>query len=77
MNFRGMRIVLPAVSTSRLSSGPELLSVLPEDHPQRPAILQLFRAHAQGLATVQDGSGLWHQMLDRPDTFLEESCTAM
>jgi rhamnogalacturonyl hydrolase YesR len=55
----------------------ELLSVMPEDHPQRAAILKLYRAHAQGLATLQAGSGLWHQMLDRQDTFLETSCTAM
>ncbi len=55
----------------------ELLSVLPEDHPQREAILKIFRAHAQGLAGLQSGTGLWHQMLDRPDTFLETSCTAM
>ncbi len=55
----------------------ELLSVMPDDHPQRAAVLKLYRAHAQGLATVQSGSGLWHQMLDRPDTYLETSCSAM
>jgi rhamnogalacturonyl hydrolase YesR len=55
----------------------ELLDELPENHPQRPAILKLLRAHARGLASVQSGSGLWHQMLDRPDSYLETSCTAM
>jgi rhamnogalacturonyl hydrolase YesR len=55
----------------------ELLSVLPDDHPQRDAVLKIYRAHAKGLASVQSGSGLWHQMLDRSDSYLEESCSAM
>jgi unsaturated rhamnogalacturonyl hydrolase len=55
----------------------ELLDVLPEDHPQRADLLKLLRAHAQGIASVQGGEGFWHQMLDRPDSFTETSCTAM
>jgi unsaturated rhamnogalacturonyl hydrolase len=55
----------------------ELLEVLPEDHPGRPAILELLRAHAAGLARVQSGTGLWHQLLDRPDSYLETSASAM
>ena len=55
----------------------ELLSVLPEDHPGRVAVLELYRAHARSLAALQDYTGLWHQLLDRNDTYLETSCTAM
>jgi rhamnogalacturonyl hydrolase YesR len=55
----------------------ELLSVLPEDHPGRAAVLELFREHVRGLAAVQGKNGLWHQLLDRPDTFEETSCSAM
>jgi len=55
----------------------ELLSELPEDHPGRPEVLKLLRAHARGVAEVQSGSGLWHQLLDRTDSYLESSCTAM
>lgn len=56
----------------------ELLDVLPADHPDRAAILAQFRAHVAGLARVQDPStGLWHQLLDRPDTYLETSASAM
>jgi unsaturated rhamnogalacturonyl hydrolase len=51
--------------------------VLPENHPRREEILKLLRAHAKGLASVQSGQGLWHQMLDRTDSYLETSCTAM
>jgi rhamnogalacturonyl hydrolase YesR len=55
----------------------ELLEVLPENHPQRPQILQLLRAHAKGLAAYQSGSGFWHQLLDRQDSYLETSATAI
>jgi unsaturated rhamnogalacturonyl hydrolase len=30
-----------------------------------------------GLAAAQSGSGLWHQLLDRPDSYLETSASAM
>lgn len=55
----------------------ELLEVLPESHPKYKDILELYRAHARGLASYQSGSGLWHQLLDRPDSYLETSATAI
>ena len=55
----------------------ELLEVLPENHPQRPQVLGLLRAHAKGLAALQSGSGFWHQLLDREDSYLETSATAI
>jgi unsaturated rhamnogalacturonyl hydrolase len=55
----------------------ELLSVLPETHPGRPAVLAQYRAHAAGLAAVQGRNGLWHQLLDRHDSYLETSASAM
>lgn len=55
----------------------ELLDVLPEDHPGRDTVLQQFRQHVQGIASRQSGVGLWHQLLDRNDTYLETSATAI
>jgi unsaturated rhamnogalacturonyl hydrolase len=55
----------------------ELLDVLPEDHPDRAAVLDLLRAHVRGLAVRQSGSGFWHQLLDRDDSYLETSATAI
>jgi rhamnogalacturonyl hydrolase YesR len=55
----------------------ELLEVLPEDHPGRAAVLDLFRAHIRGLAACQAHNGLWHQLLDRNDSYLETSATAI
>lgn len=55
----------------------ELLDVLPENHPARPEILATYRRHVKALAELQSGAGLWHQMLDKPDSYLESSATAM
>jgi unsaturated rhamnogalacturonyl hydrolase len=55
----------------------ELLDVLPPDHPSRAQILALFREHVKGLATYQTGSGFWHQLIDRNDSYLETSATAI
>jgi rhamnogalacturonyl hydrolase YesR len=55
----------------------ELLDVLPRDHPSRPEIIKQLRAHAMGVASLQSGNGLWHQMLDRTDSYTETSASAM
>ncbi|MBO4659559.1 MAG: glycoside hydrolase family 88 protein [Prevotella sp.] len=55
----------------------EVLDVLPDDHPRRADILQLLKSHARGLAAVQSHDGYLHQLLDRNDTFLESSATAI
>lgn len=55
----------------------ELLDVLPEDHPGRGFVLQQLKAHVKGLASYQSASGFWHQLLDREDSYLETSATAI
>lgn len=55
----------------------EVLDVLPQDHPQRAEIMRLLKAHAAGLARLQHHDGFWHQLLDRNDTYLESSATAI
>lgn len=54
-----------------------LLDVLPDSHPQHKPVIELFRAYCHGLAALQSGTGFWHQLLDRNDSFLETSATAM
>ena len=55
----------------------EVLDVLPADHPKRAEIMELLKAHAAGLARLQHHDGFWHQLLDRDDTYLEASATAI
>jgi unsaturated rhamnogalacturonyl hydrolase len=54
----------------------ELLDVLPADHPARAQIIELLGAHLRALAPLQSDQGLWHQMLDKPDSYLETSASA-
>ena len=55
----------------------DLLDVLPKDHPAYPKVLAQLRASLRGIAELQSGTGLWHQMLDRNDSYLETSATAI
>lgn len=55
----------------------ELLDVLPESHPGYEAVLKQLQAHINGLVKYQDGTGFWHQLIDRNDTYLETSATAI
>ncbi|MBR2359085.1 MAG: glycoside hydrolase family 88 protein [Bacteroidaceae bacterium] len=55
----------------------EVLDVLPENYPKRDEIMTLYRNHVRGLAALQSGEGFWHQLLDRNDSYLETSATAI
>ena len=55
----------------------ELLQVLPLDHPDREELTAFFRRLCAGYLALQDESGLWHQVLDMPETYLESSGSAM
>jgi rhamnogalacturonyl hydrolase YesR len=55
----------------------EILELLPTSHPLRDKIVNIYRDHLKAVVTFQAPSGLWHQVLDRPDSFEETSCTAM
>ena len=55
----------------------ELLEVLPKEHPGYQDVLNQLQAHVKGLAAYQHGTGFWHQLIDRNDTYLETSATAI
>ncbi|WP_215224939.1 glycoside hydrolase family 88/105 protein [Echinicola shivajiensis] len=55
----------------------ELLDVLPQEHPKYDKMMGYFLAHAKGLAQYQSGTGFWHQLIDREDSYLETSATAI
>lgn len=55
----------------------DLLDVLPPDHPGYAPVLAQLRAALRGVGSYQSGVGLWHQLLDREDTYLETSASAM
>jgi len=55
----------------------QLLAFLPEDHPKRDDLIDILKEHLVGVARYQTASGMWRQLLDKSDSFVESSCTAM
>lgn len=47
------------------------------DVKESALIMNYFKEHLAGLLPLQHHDGAWHQLLDRPDTYLETSCTAI
>jgi rhamnogalacturonyl hydrolase YesR len=55
----------------------ELLDRLPQKHKDRNKLVSLFKKHITGISNYQSKVGLWYQLLNRSDSFLETSCSAM
>ena len=55
----------------------ELLTVLPADHPDRAAVLDIHRRHLAGMRAQQAPDGMWRQIVDVPGSYRETSVTAM
>lgn len=55
----------------------ELLEVLPVDYPGREKVLDLLKKHIRGLVNYQSPQGFWHQLIDKNDSYLETSATAI
>ncbi len=54
-----------------------LLNAIPEEHPLRGRLLQIFRRVVRNIVRFQDKDGMWHQLIDKDDSYPETSCTAM
>ena len=55
----------------------DILEKLPESFEGREEIMALYREFTESIVSLQDNDGLWHQVLNRPDSYSETSCTAM
>ena len=55
----------------------DLLDRLPKNSLYRDTLLALLRRHIHGISQYQNSGGLWHQLLDKEDSYLETSCSAM
>lgn len=55
----------------------ELLERLPLNHPKRKILISLLQKHILGISQYQSSNGLWRQLLDKPDSYNETSCSAM
>lgn len=55
----------------------DLLTMMPENHPKREAVIENFNRQVKGVLQYQGKNGLWHQVLDKTDSYEEITGTAM
>lgn len=55
----------------------EALDVLPNDNEDRKWIMDLYQKQIQTLVQYQSGEGLWHQLINKNDSYLETSASAI
>ena len=55
----------------------DALENIPEGFEGREFLMDFYHSFTEGLARLQDADGLWHQVLNRHDSYQETSCTGM
>lgn len=55
----------------------EMLLDLPSSHPRYQHIMTSYRQMMQALLHYQGDDGMWHQLIDHPESYEETSCTGM
>ena len=55
----------------------DALENIPEGFSGRDFLMDFYHSFTEGLVKLQDADGLWHQVLNRPDSYQETSCTGM
>ena len=55
----------------------DLLTRMPKNHPLRAKVIKNFQQQASGVARYQGKNGLWHQLLDKEDSYEEITGTSM
>ncbi|MCE5330572.1 MAG: glycoside hydrolase family 88 protein [Bacteroidales bacterium] len=55
----------------------DLLTFMSKNHPLRDSVINSFKKQASGVARYQGKNGLWHQLLDKEDSYEEITGTAM
>ena len=55
----------------------ELLNVLSDNYNGRDKVLHQLQLQVKGVTPFQSGNGFWHQLLDKNDSYLETSATAI
>lgn len=55
----------------------DLLTMMPKNHPKRDAVIANFNRQVKGVLQYQGKNGLWHQVLDKTDSYEEITGTAM
>ena len=75
-----LRLADIGMQEADLERAARLATEAPYPNPRKveyAPVLELLGYHARSVARLQSGSGLWHQMLDKPDSYLETSASAI
>jgi rhamnogalacturonyl hydrolase YesR len=54
-----------------------LMDYIKDNKALMDRVLPIFRNHISGICRYQDSDGMWHQLLDDPQSYKESSCTAI
>lgn len=55
----------------------EALTVMPQNHPLRARILDIYKRHMEALRVQAAPDGMWREVIDEPGSYREESATAI
>lgn len=55
----------------------DFLENVPKKYEHYDDVVKIFKEMSEGVVGVQDEKGMWHQVLNRTESFIESSCTAM
>lgn len=55
----------------------QLLELMPVNHPKRAQLIKYLERQIVGVSRYQDANGMWHQLLDKFDSYPESSATTM
>jgi rhamnogalacturonyl hydrolase YesR len=55
----------------------ELPGLIPVNHPERRELIRLLNRQITSLNRYQDASGRWYQLVDKENTYLETSSSAI
>jgi unsaturated rhamnogalacturonyl hydrolase len=54
-----------------------VLESLPKDHPEHDFVVKSLQDHLRALKPHQDQGGMWHQVIDHPESYPEFTSTCM
>jgi len=54
-----------------------MLESLPKNHPEHDFVVKSLLSHLRALKPFQDKDGMWHQVIDHPESYPEFTCTCM
>ena len=55
----------------------EFLDIVPETYKNYHSVVAMFKQMIKGVCKFQDKSGMWHNLLDMEESFIETSCSCM